>query len=106
MKTRSPEKIQRCASDTAMLDNPIDTKRPTSVHEGGKDEQGPWTSEEAFLLFDWWPPSLEKPAFWDAAAAAVASKPLPHQPPAAGPGNAFPPIRTARQFLSDDVNAL
>lgn len=27
------------------------------------EESGPWTSTEAFLLFDWWPPGRPKPAY-------------------------------------------
>lgn len=27
------------------------------------EESGPWTSTEAFLLFDWWPPGRQKPPY-------------------------------------------
>ncbi|KIW47109.1 uncharacterized protein PV06_02709 [Exophiala oligosperma] len=105
VKSKSPQKFQRCASDTAALKDPIE-EFPTKEH--GQDQEGqtgPWTSDEAFLLFDWWPPGMEKPEYW---AATVEKPSAPVAVAAAGgPISGYPSmITTARQFLRDDANAL
>ena len=34
-----------------------------TVSKSGKDESGPWTEMEAYVLFDWWPPNRQKPSY-------------------------------------------
>lgn len=103
VKLKSPSKIQRCASDTAALDGGVDNRGRVEIREKRKEEKGPWTTEEAFVLFDWWPPEVTKPEYWAATADKAASRAV--VPGAAG--TAYPTmITTARQFLRDDVNAL
>lgn len=102
VKSRSPKRLQRCASDTAALDS-ASPDHGAAEQEQSKGETGPWTSEEAFLLFDWWPSEVEKPGYW-AAIAAKATGPALVLPAAI---SAYPTtITTARQFLRDDFNAL
>ncbi|KAL6245134.1 hypothetical protein RBB50_007909 [Rhinocladiella similis] len=104
VKSKSPQKFQRCASDTATLTDAIED---FSAEDHGQDQErqtGPWTSDEAFLLFDWWPPEVHKPGYW----AATVEKPSARAAVAAGVAiSGYPTvITTARQFLRDDVNAL
>jgi hypothetical protein len=102
VKSRSPKKLQRCASDTAALDS-ASPDQGAAEQEPSKGETGPWTSEEAFLLFDWWPPEVEKPGYW----TAIAEKASGPAHVSAGAMSAYPTIiTTARQFLRDDINAL
>jgi hypothetical protein len=102
VKSRSPKKLQRCASDTAAFDS-ASPDQGAAEQEPSKGETGPWTSEEAFLLFDWWPPEVEKPGYW----TAIAEKASGPAPMSAGAMSAYPTIiTTARQFLRDDINAL
>lgn len=68
---KSPAKLQRSHSDTsAMLQ--IEMQRPIGrfsvnvpeiVDEKDDKDVGPWSSREAFLLFDWWPPGRQKPDY-------------------------------------------
>ncbi|KAK7902889.1 hypothetical protein LTR67_002535 [Exophiala xenobiotica] len=102
VKSRSPKKLQRCASDTAAFGS-ASPDQGAAEQEPSKGETGPWTSEEAFLLFDWWPPEVEKPGYW----TAIAEKASGPAPMSAGAMSAYPTIiTTARQFLRDDINAL
>ncbi|KAK5326708.1 hypothetical protein LTR93_003571 [Exophiala xenobiotica] len=102
VKSRSPKKLQRCASDTAAFDS-ASPDQAAAEQEPSKGATGPWTSEEAFLLFDWWPAEVEKPGYW----TAIAEKASGPAPVSAGAISAYPTIiTTARQFLRDDVNAL
>jgi hypothetical protein len=68
--------------------------------ESRAGETGPWTLEEAFLLFDWWPPEMERPEYWQAAEEAPARGKMP------AINQGFAGITTARQFLRDDMNVL
>ena len=99
-KFKSPGKIQRSVSDTVALDvESLRVSKPTEA--GSKGATGPWTLDEAFLLFDWWPAELEKPACW----AEFTTEPVPRT--IAQPAQVFRGgITTARQFLRDDGNVL
>ncbi|EXJ72017.1 uncharacterized protein A1O5_04520 [Cladophialophora psammophila CBS 110553] len=101
-KSESPSKLQRCASDTNAVDR--DNQPMGGLTEEGSDgPKGPWTADEAFLLFDWWPAAVEKPVYWKDEMERV----LPRDIPAAVP-NVRAGITTARQFLflRNDVNVL
>ena len=41
---------------------------PEVVDEEVDEDVGPWSTREAFLLFDWWPPGREKPDYGDEAS--------------------------------------
>lgn len=86
-----PAKLQRATSDPVTLDCTVTMHDPDSSSPTGEaDEQsplqevqpqpvptaalspvaplpvadaGPWTTTEAFLLFDWWPPGKQKPDY-------------------------------------------
>ncbi|KEF61615.1 uncharacterized protein A1O9_03183 [Exophiala aquamarina CBS 119918] len=97
-KQKWPSKLNRCASDTAALEtnaagliNQRSDARPAGT-------TGPWTSDEAFLLFDWWPSELEKPDLWEAGLEV--SEPV-KSPPIIP--ELFTRITTARQFFLNDV---
>jgi hypothetical protein len=97
-KLNSPNKLHRCASDTAALKTNPDGLVDQRLETSPRSETGPWTSEESFLLFDWWPSELEKPDLWKAALEVprpVTS--LPTMP------ELSTRITTARQFLLNDV---
>ena len=65
--SRSPSKLTRTTSDTTSMRQPPQIASVTSIDvvqpvaEAG--ETGPWTSTEAFLLFEWWPPGKQKPDY-------------------------------------------
>ncbi|OQV10999.1 hypothetical protein CLAIMM_14908 [Cladophialophora immunda] len=101
-KPKNPSKLQRCASDTNAADT--DTHHMEGLtEEGTRGPTGPWTEDEAFLLFDWWPADMEKPVYWKDSM----EHDLPRGMPAALP-DVRPGITTARQFLflRNDVNVL
>lgn len=99
-RTKSPSKVIRCASDTLALD--IEAGHVAKSAELiSKGPTGPWTVDEAFLLFDFWPAEMEKPEYWVDKAPRTVSCAVP----AAFPSN-WGGITTARQFLRDDVNVL
>ncbi|OAL30513.1 hypothetical protein AYO20_08732 [Fonsecaea nubica] len=101
-KSKSPSKIQRCASDTNALDTDSHDRRG-STEEGVQAPTGPWTEDEAFLLFDWWPADVRKPVYWrDQMEQALPRMMAPAAP------DVRPGITTARQylFLRNDVNVL
>ncbi|KIW10237.1 hypothetical protein PV08_11199 [Exophiala spinifera] len=104
VKSKSPPKFQRCVSDTPALKDPIEDFSGEGHGQDQEGQTGPWTSDEAFLLFDWWPPGIEKPEYW----AATVEKPCAPSAVVAGDVMSGYPtiITTARQFLRDDVNAL
>ncbi|KAH0846666.1 hypothetical protein AYO21_08067 [Fonsecaea monophora] len=92
-KSKSPSKIQRCASDTNALDTDSHDRRG-STEEGVKAPTGPWTEDEAFLLFDWWPADVQKPVYWrDQMEQALPRMMAPAAP------DVRPGITTARQYL-------
>ncbi len=99
-KHKSPSKVQRCASDTLALE--VEARHaPNLAGQTSKGPAGPWTVDEAFLLFNFWPAEIEKPAYWtDKAPQSVSCA-----APAPFPSN-WGGITTARQFLRDDVNVL
>lgn len=99
---KTPTMTHRCASDTATMDNQLGGLVRLDSPDFPKGEVGPWTAEEAFLLFDWWPPDKEKPSFWDAHMDKPSAQTV-----VSGPGRGcHAGITTARQFLRDDVDAL
>lgn len=94
----SPLKLRRHVSDTAELTEKRAETERGPVEKGPNYQRGPWSAEEAFLLFDWWPPSLDKPAFWT-DLAPVQSRSM------AVPLPVFSTrITTARQLFNDDMN--
>ncbi|KAL2402407.1 hypothetical protein ABEF95_000903 [Exophiala dermatitidis] len=106
VNSRKCPKIQRWTSDTAAL-GPENDETSSNLQERSKGEVGPWTSEEAFLLFDWWPPDKEKPEFWDRANLGDTGNTVPPGGVArAVQGGARSGITTARQFLRDEINVL
>ncbi|OAP56970.1 hypothetical protein AYL99_09082 [Fonsecaea erecta] len=99
---KSPSKLQRCASDTSTLD--ADNHHMEELTEDGtKGPTGPWTEDEAFLLFDWWPADMEKPVYWKDTTANVLPRVLPVTAADVRAG-----ITTARQylFLRNEVDVL
>jgi hypothetical protein len=97
-KSRSPSKMLRCSSDTSAFERAT-RYASKSTEEGSTGLTGPWTVEEAFLLFDWWPAEMERPAYWTDTTVEPVSRAL--REPAYGNWGG---ITTARQFLRDDVN--
>lgn len=98
-KQKSPSKLSRCASDTAALEtSTVDLIGDRRSDAGPRGMTGPWTSEESFLLFDWWPSDLEKPDLWKTALEVS-------EPPESLPliPELSTRITTARQFFLDDV---
>ncbi|KIV90791.1 hypothetical protein PV10_05399 [Exophiala mesophila] len=94
----SPSKLRRHIFDTAALTEKRGETEPKLAGQGLVCEKGPWSGEEAFLLFDWWPPGLERPAYWT-DLAPIQSRSL------AVPLPVFSTrITTARQFFHDDMN--
>ena len=68
---KSPTTLQRSHSDTSATLQ-VEMRRPTGrtcanvpeiIQEEGDGDTGPWSSREAFLLFDWWPPGHQKPDY-------------------------------------------
>ncbi|KIW96956.1 uncharacterized protein Z519_02347 [Cladophialophora bantiana CBS 173.52] len=101
-KSESPSKLQRCASETNAVDR--DNQQMGGLtEEGSNGPTGPWTADEAFLLFDWWPAAMEKPVYWKDEMEPV----LPRGMPAAVP-DVRAGITTARRFLflRNDINVL
>lgn len=96
-KLKSPSKIQRCSSDTLALEK----RHTTKSVQGSSGSSGPWTVDEAFLLFEWWPAEIEKPLYWTDNLPEPVSRALPELEQGFRGG-----ITTARQFLRDDVNVL
>ena len=95
-KGKSPAKLSRCASDTTAMNTHTIVSGQHQVMSIPKGETGPWTSEESFVLFDWWPPELEKPDLWKATPKLVQpTKSIPHIP------DFSTRITTARQLLND-----
>lgn len=97
-KLNSPSKLHRCASDTVALKTNMDGLVDERLETSPRSETGPWTSEESFLLFDWWPSELEKPDLWKAALEV--SHPVTSFP---NMSEFSTRITTARQFLLNDV---
>ena len=63
---KAPSRPARALSD---MDAPV-IAAPLRVTSGAnvvlkpsKDESGPWTETEAYMLFEWWPPNRQKPSF-------------------------------------------
>lgn len=83
------QRLQRATSDPIVLENPLTINPPSSPPAEAEQEPsgqqpalqpinaaepqppafapatdtGPWTTTEAFLLFDWWPPPKRKPDY-------------------------------------------
>lgn len=101
-KSQKPAQLLRSVSDTVVMDGAISDERGADIQSPCKSEKGPWTTEEAFLLFECWPSQVEKPDFWNATIEAALPGPV-----FPGAGSGFPTvITTARQVLRDDVNVL
>lgn len=72
---KSPATLQRSYSDTAAMLQ-IEMQRPPGrlsinvpeIVEKVDEDVGPWSTREAFLLFDWWPPGREKPNYGEEAS--------------------------------------
>ena len=85
---KSPTKLQRSYSDTAAMlqvemQRPIgklSVNVPEIVDEEVDMDIGPWSTREAFLLFDWWPPGREKPDY----GSSVEHRPQPEEQSFAG----------------------
>jgi hypothetical protein len=99
-KSVSPFEVPRSALDTTVEENTNDQTEEQHENETGESEIGPWTTEEAFLLFDWWPPAIQKPDYWHDAGEPPAQLERPTKK------QGFGGITTARQFLRDDMNVL
>ena len=65
MAFRSPTILHRSVSDTSALTGTRQAQVATlaPAEEAFEQETGPWTRKEAFLLFNWCPPSYEKPMY-------------------------------------------
>jgi len=61
-KTASPARLHRSFSDSAALEAEVEELQEETA-PATHVETGPWTTIEAFLLFDWWPPGREKPDY-------------------------------------------
>lgn len=98
VKRKSPAKLSRCASDTTTTKSHTEDSVEQRSESSPKGEIGPWTAEESFILFDWWPSELEKPDLWKAAPKVL--PPTRNLPPVPEFSTR---ITTARQFLLNDV---
>ena len=67
-KSKSPIRLQRSVSATDPMLQSNENFRsaraiiPTAIPEEIEDT-GPWTVDEAYLLFEWWPPNRKKPIY-------------------------------------------
>ena len=97
--SRSPAKLRRTASDSAVMDDKdelvVGYNIESIVEEVG--ETGPWTSNEAFLLFDYWPPGKHRPDHGVAGENELTTGQF-------GPSRVT--ITTARDMLRDEINVL
>ena len=97
--SRSPAKLRRTASDSAVMDD--SEKRAVGYNiepiQEEVGETGPWTTAEAFLLFEWWPAGKAKPDHGVPVNTEVNIGQC-------GPGRV--PITTARDMLRDEINVL
>ncbi|KAK5061509.1 hypothetical protein LTR84_008053 [Exophiala bonariae] len=96
VKRKSPAKLSRCASDTAAMTSHTNVSVQQQLESIPKDEIGPWTSEESFILFDWWPSALETPDLWKFTTKVL--QPVKSLPPIP---DFSARITTARQLLND-----
>lgn len=76
---KQPRKLQKSVSDSAAAAVPPNAAvRPPLLNRMGaapiatavgsreqNDDRGPWSKAEAFDLFDFWPPGMEKPVYGD-----------------------------------------
>ena len=103
--SRSPTKLTRTTSDTTSIRQPPQIASITSIDvvepvaETG--ESGPWTSTEAFLLFEWWPPGKQKPYYGGQPNYGNGFKGGRRDEISALGG-----ITSARDMIRDDVNVL
>ena len=103
--SRSPTKLTRTTSDTTSIRQPPQIASITSIDvvepvaETG--ESGPWTSAEAFLLFEWWPPGKQKPDYGGQPNYGNGFKGGRRDEVSALGG-----ITSARDMIRDDVNVL
>ena len=103
--SRSPTKLTRTTSDTTSIRQPPQIASVTSIDvvepvaEAG--ESGPWTSTEAFLLFEWWPPCKQKPDYGGRPNYGNGFKGGRRDEISALGG-----ITSARDMIRDDVNVL
>ena len=96
---KAPAKLRRTASDSAVMEEGVEPVTGYNIQpiQESNGEIGPWTSTEAFLLFELWPPGRTKP-FCDVPSYADVNT-----------GQSFlgkPTITTARDLLRDELNVL
>ena len=96
---KSPARLRRTASDSAIMDDSDGRALGYNVELILEDfeETGPWTTAEAYLLFEWWPPGKKKPGYGAPAYTELDSA-------RCGPGRVT--ITTARDMLRDEMNVL
>ena len=97
--SRSPAKLRRTASDSAVMDDSEERAVGYNIEPIQEEvgETGPWTTAEAFLLFEWWPQSRPKPDYGAPANTEVNIGQC-------GPSRVA--ITTARDMLRDEINVL
>ena len=91
----SPSELRRATSDPNIVAQCASVSIGMVVPDQEASETGPWTSKEAFLLFDIWPSAKIKPDYG----------PMPQM----DIGRCGPPLQgimTARDMLRDDMNVL
>lgn len=70
---KSPTKLQRSKSDTAVVipaQKAVAVNVPEVIEAADVEgDVGPWSTKEAFLLFDWWPPGRERPTYGERVGA-------------------------------------
>ncbi len=96
---KSPVKLRRTASDSAIMDNNDERAVGYKVEPILEDlgETGAWTTVEAYLLFEWWPPGKTRPDYGAPCYTDVQAGQF-------APGRAA--ITTARDMLRDEINVL
>ena len=103
--SRSPSKLTRTTSDTTSMRQPPQIVSVASVDViepmAGAGETGPWTSSEAFLLFEWWPPGKQKPDYGQQPNYGNAFRGGRRDEISALGG-----ITSARDMIRDEINVL
>ena len=58
---QTPAKLTKSLSDPTPMCRTVAEHRRVPFVEEPEEDLGPWSKNEAYLLFDWWPPGREKP---------------------------------------------
>jgi hypothetical protein len=96
--SRSPTKLRRAASDSITMEPENETVTSYNIQPLQQSEQdtGPWTTTEAYLLFESWPAGKVKPDYGVAAPSELR----------AGQTRVMRAIISARDMLQDEIDVL